>query len=704
MRPRATPAAATIALTVVMAVLSLLSIIGPAAAPATAAPGLVAVEITAVSPVNPTPGGTLVVEGVLRNVASVGLRDVGVRLTAGSQPLASVDDAFAVAADSFEVFGQVVDQQQGFVSLQPGGETAFRLTAPLAEMPWSAGAGVYPIAVESVDGAADILGTAVTMTPWFPPGSVTDPVRVVMPWPLVGLPARDADDVFLTTTVAGEFQRDGRLRELLNIGERHADTVSWILDAQTQQSAALLSAPHQQLDAASGAAATQPGDPAGAAWVDSLRQVAAQRDSDLTALGYADPDTVAAVSAGLFSDVVLATTTAADQVSSQIGRTVRSGFSWAPAGRLDQATLNTLRGAGVRAVALSADAVDGPPSAAVVTLNADSGPIQAVIGDRVLSDVLAQLDDPAADPVATRQLTLAVIALTSQFAPGATLVALPETPWWSPDPGAVNDVLTAVGEAEYADSLALGALLDQAAVPGVAPSAELAPWGPADVAATSLPPGQTDTVATAGAALAEIGAIAVQPGDALRPYREALLRSLSTAWHTEQSLGSQVVSRTAAQVAAERAKVTISSAGTVSFPGESGRVPVTVSNDLDIAVTVGLTVTATPAYRVSADPVEPITVPPGQRLSLEVPVTLVGSEPLQVTAQLLTPAGEPYGTGETFTVRTSAYSRVAAWAVGLAFAALVVMAAASVVRRVRQRREPAPSGDEAMEADGGERG
>lgn len=701
MRPRATSAAASVALTVLLAALALVGVVGPAATPAAAAPGLVAVEITSVGPVNPAPGGTLVVEGVVRNVSSVGLRDVGVRLTVGSQPLTSIDDAFAVVADSFDVFGQVVDQTPGFVSLQPEGETTFRLTAPLDDISWAAGPGVYPIAVESVDGAADILGTAATMTPWFPPGSVAEPVRVVMPWPLVGLPARDADDVFLTATVAGELQRYGRLRELINIGERHVGAVSWILDAQTQQSATLLSAPHAQLDPATAAVTPQPADPAGAAWVDSLRQVAAARDADLTAIGYADPDTVAAVSAGLLSDVVLATTTAADQVGAQLGRPVRSGFSWAPDGRLDQATLNTLRGAGVRVVALSADAVSGT-SDAVVTLNADSGPIQAVIGDQVLSDVLAQLDDPAADPLATRQLMLAIIALTAQSAPGSTMVALPATPWWSPNPTAINDILTAVGEAQYARSQTLGALVDEAAATGNAPAAELAPWGPADAAATSLPPGQTEGVEVAGEALGEIGAIAVQPGDALRPYREALLRSLSTAWHTEQVLGTQLIMRTAAQVEAQRAKVTISSAGTVSFPGESGRVPVTVSNDLDIAVTVGLTVTATPAYRVSADPVEAVTVPPRQRLSLEVPVTLVGSEPLEVTAQLLTPAGEPYGMGETFTVRTSAYSRVAAWAVGLAFAALVVMAAASVVRRVRHRHQPTDSSNEAMEADGGE--
>jgi hypothetical protein len=114
---------------------------------------------------------------------------------------------------------------------------------------------------------------------------------------------------------------------------------------------------------------------------------------------------------------------------------------------------------------------------------------------------------------------------------------------------------------------------------------------------------------------------------------------------------------------------------------------VTVSNDLPVAVTVGLTLSASPAYRLASTPIEPITVPPGQRLSLEVPVRVVGSAPLTVTAQLLTPQGDQYGPGEDFELRTSAYSRVAAWAVALAFGTLILMAATSVIRRVRRRSE-----------------
>jgi hypothetical protein len=679
---------ALILLLIAGAVTPMVAVLAPAAAADLS--GLVDVEIRSLLPASPRPGDTLQVSGVLRNASQVPLRDVGVRMVVGTQPLTSTADAFTYATEQPPIDGVLAAQKPGFVSLSPGQESTFTLAVPFDDVQLN-GPGVYPIGVESVDGRADILGRSSVLVPWFPPGSLENPARIAFLWPIVGLPARDAEDVFLSSAVAAEIDRGGRLRELVTVGARFPDSVSWVIDPQAVQSAALLARPHRQLDE-SAAAVELPGDPAAAAWLQQLnRAVDSPAGADVTAAAYADPDSPAEVSAGQLSDLVLATTTAPELLETQLGREVSGGFSWPPDGRLDQATLNALRVAGVRAVALASEGVsrsDYP----LVTLSTDSGPITGIVGDAELALALRLIAERPESPLQWRQLFFSLVGLKASDQEGRTLIALPPTTRWQAPERQLDMLLTGLASAEYAELVQLGEVLGAPDPPVV--EAELLPFGPLAQAAR-LSGSHMAAVAAAGATLGEIGDIAPAPGDALSPFRESLLRSSSSAWRDESLLGAVQLERTAEQITAQRDKVTISSAGPVAFPGEQGRVPVTVSNDLTVAINVGLTLSATPSYRIEPEPVPPITVPPGQRLSLEVPVRVVGSEPLTVTAQLLTPEGLPYGPGEDFELRTSAYSRVAAWAVGLAFGALILMAGWSTLRRFRRRSPRTATADTA---------
>ena len=678
--------------------------LGGNATPAAAADlgGLVTVEIDDVRPLSPKPGDSLTVSGVLRNDSGVGLRDVGVRMLVGTTPVAESGELYSYALDRREVDGQFAAQRPGFVSLAPGAETDFELTVPFYELALAT-PGSYPVGVESVDGSADILGRASTLVPWYPPGAVASPAQVTFLWPLVGTPARDAEEVFVSDAAAAEIDRGGRLRDLLGVGARFPSDVSWVIDPQTVQSVELLARSHSRLNA-DGVVEEVPGMPAATSWLEQLRRsTASTAQADVTASAYADPDSPAEVAAGLLSDLVLATTTAADQVETQLGRTVNGGFSWPPEGRVDQATLNALRVAGVRYVVMAPEGLaegEGP----LVTLSTDSGPITGIVGDPDLALSLRIMSDQPAEAVLARQLFFALVAADAESAGADNVLVVPPSIRWSAPERQLDALLSGLTNSSYAQLEPLDEVLGQAdalAGPGV-----LGTFGPLAQAA-QLSSAHMSEVAAAGETLSQIGAIAVQPGDALRPFRESLLRSSSAAWRQDSQLGAIQLARTAEQIAAQQAKVTISSAGPVAFPGEQGRVPVTVSNDLPVAVTVGLTLSATPSYRIEPEPVPPVTVPPGQRLSLEVPVRVVGPEPLTVTAQLLTPEGLPYGPGEDFQLRTSAYSRVAAWAVGLAFATLILMAGWSTVRRFRKRADVASDGESnqgpALEVSGDER-
>ena len=137
--------------------------------------------------------------------------------------------------------------------------------------------------------------------------------------------------------------------------------------------------------------------------------------------------------------------------------------------------------------------------------------------------------------------------------------------------------------------------------------------------------------------------------------------------------------------------------GSVSLPGETGTIPVTIANDLDVPVTVGLRVTGEPAVRLDAPPVAPVTIAPGRKASVEVTARVAGSGSVTAVLQLTTPSGEDYGPPARIEVGSAAYARAAAWVVGAAFALLLALVAVNTVRRVRvaraARRRTGPDGE-----------
>jgi uncharacterized protein YfaS (alpha-2-macroglobulin family) len=119
--------------------------------------------------------------------------------------------------------------------------------------------------------------------------------------------------------------------------------------------------------------------------------------------------------------------------------------------------------------------------------------------------------------------------------------------------------------------------------------------------------------------------------------------------------------------------------------GDRGSVPVTVTNDFDQTVRVGVSITADPAARLDAEPLEVVEIEAGRRASLEVPVRVVGGDALTVAVQLTDPTGKPFGEPVALELRTTAYSRAALWVAVAAAAALILLVVYDIVRRARQR-------------------
>jgi hypothetical protein len=126
------------------------------------------------------------------------------------------------------------------------------------------------------------------------------------------------------------------------------------------------------------------------------------------------------------------------------------------------------------------------------------------------------------------------------------------------------------------------------------------------------------------------------------------------------------------------------SEGTITLSGESGSVPVTIANDLDRSVTIGVQLRGIPTARLESPPLFDITIEPGKKVSVELEATVVGGRTLSARVQLLTPEGQSFGQPARIELVSTAYARAAAWVIGAAFIAIVLFVVVGITRRVHK--------------------
>jgi hypothetical protein len=126
--------------------------------------------------------------------------------------------------------------------------------------------------------------------------------------------------------------------------------------------------------------------------------------------------------------------------------------------------------------------------------------------------------------------------------------------------------------------------------------------------------------------------------------------------------------------------------GDFTFGSRSGKIPVTIVNDLGQPVNVVLRLDPqTPRLRLQAVKVPEIG--PNQKIQVEVPASAVAGGLVVVEASLRTPGGAQYGQSVALRVRITEIGTVALVITIAAAVVLFLAAGVRVVRRVR-RRDP----------------
>jgi hypothetical protein len=676
----------------------------------------VAIHIGRFDPRTVTPGATITVTGTLTNTGKQPITELGVRLQRGEVRTTREELAAALrAADPATTVVTTFQNVPG--TLAPGGVLPFSYTLPSAALHLDTD-GVYPVLlnVNGTVGGDQIrrvgeLSTFIVSEPVAPKAHTT----VAWLWPVAERSHRGPTGGFLDDDLTRAISPDGRLDRLLSTLERLPRTlpsgatepvpalpVTLAIDPALVEELTIMAAgPY----AVRGVAGAGKGTDAATAFLARLRALAAVHP--VVALSYGDVDADALDTAGLSgvltrslpgtadgtaqdppggapaaapttpatgttgsaapSDPVPPVTGAGARILAEaLHVQPRTDLYWAAGGSLRPHTITDLQAGGVRELVLGsagltegdrAVGLRGGRASARTTVTTPTGPLDVLVADPALGDIVGSAEKTAGGPRMAEQRYLAELAVLGLQAP----------------PGTDQTVLVAPPRTVDAGPEGAGAMMADTASPGL-------PWlRPGSLAGLSAsapapagkPADPADAVRLDPAGLAELahgvavrddlaGAVVGDAGSAMAAYDAAISRTASAQWRGDAAGFRAAASAMRTTLERLRGRVTLLSPadGTYSLASSDSPLVLTVRNDLPFAVSVRLDLRTLGKRGLTISDIGARTLAPGQRTTLQVPTHVRQSGGFAVLAALTTPTGGPLGDRVEMHVKSTAYGSI----------------------------------------------
>lgn len=663
-----------------------------ARAPSQAERQPVQVLLDGITPKAPRAGSTVEITGQLVNASKRPVRDLTVRLGFSLTPFVRRGQLETYAKDGglavppvFGVQAKVAD------TLAPGASAPWSLRVTTKKLGLR-GFGVYPLAVEALSGPrrVDVLRT---FLPFMPDKVPPKPTRVAWLWPIFERPHRSDDVTFIDDDLSRTLAPDGRLGQLVSAPAKAGQgtppvPLTWAIDPAVLQAAQDMTDGYTVRPPSGKGTKHEPStsDASETAkeWLDRLRD--ATKDEKVLSMPYADPDVMALHRAGLDKDLTFAVTKGPSVAEDVLGRDVVHDAVWPPAGWLDQDTLDSLTVAGVHSVILNDHALP-PEQQLTFTPNAGArtptigGTAQAFIADGTLTDILGSNTRRPGGAALTEQRFLAETALITAELPyqERTLLVTPPRRW-NPGPDFAAAVLKDTASVPWLRPVDLSDI----ASPGSSDIARRGLLYPSYVLDDELDPHYLAQVRAMDRDLERFTSILAPRSSS---FDFAILRTESSAWRGHRKLGERLHRAVRASLDRQRDKVQVLTRGPLLLAGSTGTVPVTIANNLsDRSVTLNLAVIPrNHAWLEIGDYTKQLQIDPRHKVTVKVPMTAVATGVTQVTLQLLTPDGTPYGDAVNVKVKANGYGTTALAITGGAFAVLFLAVGVRLVRRALQR-------------------
>jgi hypothetical protein len=348
--------------------------------------------------------------------------------------------------------------------------------------------------------------------------------------------------------------------------------------------------------------------------------------------------------------------------------------TWPTRDGVTRSLLSEVRGNGDAPVIVTPDAVPdwSRRLGSVVQYASPGGPVPLIVDD------VKDGDTPGAEsPTTLRQRLLSEAALAvleraidpSSRADAVVLV----DPQWDPGPDWSSGQLATAFSAPFVQPTSLDAVLTSS-VPAYKGSV------PSRATARPLSRAQLDAAATIVSKGRTLGSIVAQNDGFDTALARDVAEVLGVRWRLDRSAGLQVATARARRAGAALDKISIEAPPSVTLSSSKGGFPLTIRNDTDEAVRVGVDLdSSNPALTIPT--VRPVAIAAGERRTVTVQIDLGNQRTTFLTPHLVTGSGQTLGASTPFKVQSSSISTVLWVAMGAA-GVLVLIA---LVRRFHRR-------------------
>ncbi|MFJ2113169.1 DUF6049 family protein [Streptomyces sp. NPDC087850] len=648
----------------------------PTAQAATEATGsrTVRVALNTLAPSAPVEGDTLTISGTVTNQgrnavtgAQVDLR-VGPRLSGRT----AIDD---VAARSGNTSGDVAPiggkYKVTFPKLASGIPQDFALSVPVDKLGLGED-GVYQLGVSLTGRTAGtsydrVLGIQRTFLPW-QPTATEEKTQLTTLWPLISsshLSAETGSDeqqtaVFENDDLAEELAPGGRLEQMVALGSQLP--VTWVIDPDLIATADAMTRSYRVRSGNT----TVPGRNQAVAtkWLNALEK--AVQDGKVIALPFGDPDLASLAHrgkdvSGALSHLQPATDVAAKTVETILHVQPSVDFAWPVDGAIDPAIVDVATSAGAHKVITRSDSLQDNLSYTPNAARPIGGGTTAVVADYRLSTAFqGDMTEASSSTLAIQKFLAQTLAVTLQE-PGnqRSIVVAPQRMPTAAQAQSMAGALRALDPerwTEPSDLVAAAAAKPDADATTKVPSASRYPK---KLRGQELPITAFVDIRTTQERLDNFKAILSSPDRVAAPFGNAISRSMSTSWRGNPNGAQQYRSAVGDYLLGLTTEVQLIQKSVLTLSGRSATIPVTVQNKLLQGVQeLVLRLKSDNPTRLKLDgdravAERPIKIDGGHSQSVKFTGAGNANGPVQVTAQLYTVDGKPYGSPMTFQVKVS---------------------------------------------------
>ncbi|MGW0958129.1 DUF6049 family protein [Streptomyces gelaticus] len=635
------------------------------------------VSLNGLAPSAPVKGDTLTVSGTVTNRgkdtitgATVDLR-VGPKLRSRTEiDTAARRTGYVLGSDPAPLGGKYTVK---FAKLPSGISQDFTLSVPVGKLGLGDD-GVYQLGV-SLTGQTSrlrydqVLGIERTFLPW-QEEERDSRTKVTYLWPLIAsahVTAETGTDdqqtpVFADDDLAAALAPGGRLEQLVSLGSRLP--VTWVIDPDLLAS----------VDAMTGNYRVKSGDTTVAGknqdvakkWLTSLE--AAVSEGKVVALPFADPDLASIAHrgknvSGTLSHLQTATDAAGTTVQTILHVKPSTDFAWPVDGAIDPSIVDVATSAGAHKVIARSDSLQETGNLLYTPTAARpiGGGTTAVVADARLSTAFqGDMSKAGNSTLAVQKFLALTLALTEQDTDiERSIVVAPQRMPTVAQAQSMARALHGLDDERWTQPLGLVEAAAAKPDANATTSVPKASQYPKKLRSQELPTQAFQDIKSTQASLNSFQVILTQPERVVTPFGNALNRSMSTSWRGKPLEAQQYRDSVRTYLQDLINEVQLISKSDVTLSGRSATIPVTVQNRLLQGVDhLVLRLKSENATRLKlndggAVAEQPIRIGPGHSQSVKFDAAANVNGQVQMTAQLYTEDGTPYGEEMTFTVKVS---------------------------------------------------